>query len=115
MTIEATQPAPVRTALAPDAEEQEVYSRLASLHGLSFSTEEELLALADPELCRLVPTPFVEHNRVLPIRKDGDRVIVASPRADVDLPELAAALDAKVLEYRVVTPTDFRRLRMAVE
>jgi type IV pilus assembly protein PilB len=97
------------------AEESDIYRSLARLHGVPFAGAEELLEEADASLARSVPRKFLEHHQVLPVSRSGETVVVATCEVRPDLPELAEALGAQILEYRLVTPTDFRRLRMALD
>ena len=93
--------------------EEDLYRALARLFGLAFSTGHELIAGGDPSLAAKVPRVFFEYQRVLPIRRDGDAIVVAIADPTTQVPELASVLDARVIEYRLVTPTDLRRIATA--
>lgn len=92
-----------------------VYKELAAQRKMVLATAEELLSVADPSLSSQLPAKFLEHHRILPISRDGKkRVVVATCDPDAHIPELAEALDVQHLIVRLVTPIDFRRIRMAL-
>ncbi|MBK6494265.1 MAG: type II/IV secretion system protein [Gemmatimonadetes bacterium] len=95
-------------------EERDVYRALAALHGLSFQNSDDLLARIDPALAHAVPQRFQEFHKVIPIVLDGHDLVVATSDPLILVPELGAALGAKQVSRIVVTPTDLRRLRMAI-
>lgn len=95
--------------------ERDVFRQLAHQRGMAFSDQEDLRSIADPTLSRGVARKFLEHHLVLPIARRDKTLIVATCNPDVDIPELAPALDADLVEYHLVTPTDYRRLLMAVD
>jgi type IV pilus assembly protein PilB len=94
--------------------ERDVYRALAQLHELPFEGSDELLPQVDPALARAVPLRFQEFHQVIPIRLDGDVLHVATSDPLILVPELGAALGAKQVHRVLVTPTDMRRLRMAI-
>ena len=96
-------------------DEKDVYRSLAWLHGLTFMDAESLMGQVDRALVKAVPPRFLEHNRILPVSRLDGKVVVVSCDVRPDLPGLAPALGATSLEYRLITPTDFRRVRMALE
>jgi type IV pilus assembly protein PilB len=96
-------------------EERDVYRALSAVYGLPFRSSDDLLGAMDPSLAQAVSQRFQEAHHVMPISLDGDRLLVATCDPLREVPELGAALDAKVVEHIVVTPTDLRRLRMSLE
>lgn len=96
-------------------EERDVYRALAAVHGFAFRSSEDLFGEVDPTLAAAVSQRFQEAHHVMPIMLDGDRLFVATCEPNIEVPELGAALGAKVVEHVVVTPTDLRRLRMSLE
>jgi type IV pilus assembly protein PilB len=97
------------------ADERGVYRALAAIQKLPFMASEELLAEIDPSLTRAVPARFQATNHLLPIRKHDGRLVVATTDPLNSVPALASALGADAVELVVVTPTDIRRLRLAIE
>lgn len=95
-------------------DERDVYRALALLHDLPFQSSDELLPQVDPALGRAVPLRFQEFHKVIPLRLDGDALMVATSDPLILVPELGAALGAKQVRRVLVTPTDMRRLRMAI-
>ena len=93
--------------------EDDVFRALAKLYGLPFRTAHELIAVSDPALIARLPPSFLAHQRVLPIARHGDLVIVAVCDPFTEVPALAVALEAHALEYHLVTPTDLQRVRSA--
>ncbi len=94
--------------------EQDIYRALARQHGASLSSAEELLPITDTALAGRIPQRFRDVQQVIPIRREGDRIVVATADPGFEMPELAAALDAEGLDLRLVTPTDLQRLRIAI-
>lgn len=95
--------------------ERDIYRQLAIQHGLLFSDQEYLLKIAEPSLIKRVPRKFLERYHVLPITRIGKTLVVASSNVTAFVPDLARALEAEQVQYHLVTPTDFRRLRMAFD
>lgn len=94
--------------------EQDIYRSLARQHGVSLTSAEELLPVTDSALAARIPQRFRDVQQVIPIRREGDRIVVATVDPSFEMPELAAALDAEGLDLRLVTPTDLQRLRIAI-
>lgn len=95
-------------------DERDVYRALALLHDLPFQSSDELLPQVDPALGRAVPLRFQEFHKVIPLRLDGDALMVATSDPLILVPELGAALGAKQVRRVLVTPTDMPHLRMAI-
>ncbi len=96
-------------------EEPEIFRALARKYGLDFVRADDLLPEIEPELSGLLPQRFCEFNRLIPIRRSGDTVILATCDPLASFPDLAHALNAKTLGLQLVTPTDYHRLRSAVD
>jgi type IV pilus assembly protein PilB len=96
-------------------EERDIYRALAALHGFPFRGSEELLGEIDPTLARSVSKRFQEFHHVMPISLEGDRLRIVTSDPLMQVPELAAALGARSIEQIVITPTDLRRLRLALD
>jgi type IV pilus assembly protein PilB len=96
-------------------EERDIFRALATLYGLSYQSSDELLAVIDPALARTVPQRFQQFYQVLPVAREGDVLLVATTDPLLEVPELGAALGARAVRRVMVTPTDLRRLRMAIE
>lgn len=94
--------------------EQEVFRSLARQRGIPFTMADELLPVADPALAAKLPQRFRDVQQVIPIRREGDRIIVATSDPAFEMPGLAGALDAEAIDLRLVSPTDFQRLRIAM-
>ncbi|MDX2262032.1 MAG: ATPase, T2SS/T4P/T4SS family [Gemmatimonadales bacterium] len=96
-------------------EERDVYRALATLHGAEYQSSDDLLQVIDPKLAIAVPQRFQQFHQVLPVSLDGDTLTVATSDPLAEVPELGRALGARSIRRVVVTPTDLRRLRMAIE
>jgi type IV pilus assembly protein PilB len=96
-------------------EEREIFRAIARKYGMPFVESDTLLAEVDPALARRLPPRFCSFNRIVPIRRDGPRVTVATCDPFTHLPELAWALGAETLDLRLITPTDYERLRAALD
>jgi len=95
-------------------DERDVYRALATLHQLPFQGSDELLSQIDPTLAQSVPQRFQDFHQVLPVAIIGEELLVATSDPLILVPELGAALGARHVRQVVVTPTDLRRLRMAI-
>jgi type IV pilus assembly protein PilB len=95
-------------------DERDVYRALATLHQLPFQGSDELLGQIDPTLAQSVPQRFQDFHQVLPVAIIGEELLVATSDPLILVPELGAALGARHVRQVVVTPTDLRRLRMAI-
>jgi len=96
-------------------DEHDVYRALASVYGLPFANSADLVTEIDPTLARSIPPRFQEYNHLLPIALAGETLTVATSEPAIDIPELGAALNASSVDRVVVTNTDLRRLRMAID
>ncbi|MGZ6088599.1 MAG: ATPase, T2SS/T4P/T4SS family [Polyangiales bacterium] len=96
-------------------DEGDIHRALALQSGVRYAPTNDLLAHLDPTLARALPRPFLEHARVLPIQRVGERVTIATTDPQVDLLDVQHALRAQTLDVCVVTPTDYRRLWSAVD
>jgi type IV pilus assembly protein PilB len=97
------------------AEERDVYQQLARLHHLRFADVADLLAIVDPELVARISRQFQEYHLLVPLAVQGQRLLVATSDPDAFHPELASAAGARDLELVLITPTDYRRLRLALD
>jgi type IV pilus assembly protein PilB len=97
------------------AEERDVYAALARQYGLELSRQEELMVIAEPSLMRSIPVKYLERHRVIPIVRLGRRLIVATDDVGASTPELGKVFDADDIDYHLVTPTDYRRLRLSLD
>ncbi len=97
------------------AEERDIYRQLAAQRGLPFAEFDAVIAGADPHLQEGAPPRFLSHNRVLPLRLAEDCLSAATCEPDGDFTQLAFALGAHRLELLLITPTDFERLRIALD
>jgi type IV pilus assembly protein PilB len=96
-------------------EEREVFRALARRYSMTFDDSEALLPRIDPEIALGIPHRFREFNRIVPICRDGESLVVATCDPFAQLQELPRAVDASLLDLRLVTPTDYHRLRAALD
>ncbi len=98
-----------------DVGEAEVFRALALQRGIRFGTFEALVKDLDLECVRSVTRAFAEHNRILPLARKGDRLVlgVANPSAEVG--ELSKMFHPARPELVLVTPADFTRLLKAAD
>ncbi len=95
------------------AEERDVYRTLAEQHGLPFAEFNDLLNQVDREVLREVSPRYQESHRLIPIRCEAETLIVATCDPLEEIPEaVASAAKCVRIERRVITPTDYRRLRI---
>ena len=95
--------------------ERDVYVQLAAQHFLELADLLAVLGEADPALFRKVPARFREAHHVIPVRKSGDDlwVVTSDPREDAR--ELAWAMGVRRVHVALVTPSDLKRLEVALE
>ncbi|HXZ86579.1 MAG TPA: ATPase, T2SS/T4P/T4SS family, partial [Myxococcota bacterium] len=97
------------------ADERALYARLAAHLGVELGSVERLFAAVDPKLAASVPRRYQDRKRVIPLSRRERALRVASCNPEVRLLDLADALDSTRAELVLLTPTDFRRLRWAVD
>jgi type IV pilus assembly protein PilB len=95
--------------------ETEHYRRLASETGHPFSEAAELLPVLDVGLSRELTRDWQEKQRVIPVSIGDGVLVVASDSPGQGERKLRRHYGVDTIEYRVVTPTGFRRLRWAVD
>jgi type IV pilus assembly protein PilB len=96
-------------------EERGIFRVLARKYALRFAEGDELLQQIDRVLAEQVPLRFQEFNRIVPIRREGNALVVATCDPFAHIPELPVACHTETLDLRLVTPTDYHRLRAAVD
>ncbi|MCB9760018.1 MAG: Flp pilus assembly complex ATPase component TadA [Alphaproteobacteria bacterium] len=95
--------------------EPDIWRALALQHGLRFASIEDLLRTADTALHRRVSRAFLEGRHVVPLTLKEGVLTVASAVPESSPRDVAAAFNARVIESYLVTPTDFRRLWVALD
>lgn len=92
------------------ASEGAMYAAMAEASGLVFEAALRGTQL-DPELMQEVPMDFCQRNKVVPVRRDGPKVVAAScdPADYQPLDDLRMLLDAEVTVV-VVTPSTMDRV-----
>ena len=95
-------------------DEAGLYRAMAVRWGKRFATAGTLFRGLDRELYRLVSATYFDRNRVVPIRMDGQRLLVATSDPLGTFSALAMAFDATEVVPYLVTPIDFQRLRSAL-
>jgi type IV pilus assembly protein PilB len=94
--------------------EHDLALALAAQRGLAAGSAERLLVDVDPAVSRVVSRAFLERHRVLPLRRIGERILVATSDPDAHVLDLQKALGAPT-ELVLVSPTDYRRLWAALD
>ncbi|MEO8200629.1 MAG: ATPase, T2SS/T4P/T4SS family [Gemmatimonadota bacterium] len=96
-------------------EESEIYRALGKRYLIPFADIDNLLALLDPGFAQLLPERFRDFQRVMPIHRDGSTALVATCDPLFQLPDLTDTLRTERVELRLITPTDYERLRAMIE
>ena len=96
-------------------EERDLYRVLAAQRGLAFAEADDLLPLADPALYQKMSPRYLDRHRAIPIKLDKSGLLLATCDPDLSPGELQEALGADRVSLRVVTRTDYRRLRAGLE
>jgi type IV pilus assembly protein PilB len=87
---------------------------LARQHGLPFAEFDELIAFADRDVAHEVSKRYQEHHHLVVLAKQGDAVVVACTEPCVNCVDIAAAVGVDHVDLRLMTPTDYRRLTIAL-
>lgn len=95
--------------------EPELYRALAQQAQVRFSNAEEVIGWMDYELASMLPKAFVETHRLLPFRKVGDTLSIVTSQPDASPQDVLKVTSSSRAEILLVTPTDFRRLRTAID
>ena len=95
--------------------EVEHFRRLAEESGYRFSGASELLPALDVGLSRELSREWQEKERVIPVSIRDDVLVVASDSPGQGARKLRRHYGVENIEYRMVTPSAFRRLRWAVD
>jgi type IV pilus assembly protein PilB len=96
-------------------QERDVFRALAAEVELPLADASTLLAELDPSLANHLPVRFREFNHIIPIRKNGNTVVVATFDPFAATPGLERALGTERIERILVTSTDYQRLTAAVD
>lgn len=96
-------------------EEEAFFRALARQHNLPFARADELLPALDPEIFRRFSRTFLDNHRLIPVAKQGGRLLLATDDPDADPVDLARMDPGVRLDRRLVTPTDFRRLWSTID
>ncbi len=91
------------------------YRRLAREGGYRFCEAGDLLPLLDVSLSQHFTREWQDKERVLPILLEEGTLLVASDAPGRGQRRLRRRTGASEVEYRVVTPTAFRRIRWAID
>ncbi|MCZ7685116.1 MAG: hypothetical protein M5U28_42630 [Sandaracinaceae bacterium] len=78
--------------------EAELYRALAYQRGLRSAPVEALLERLDATLARSLSRAFLDHHRMVPIRREGSVLLVATSDPAADADDLRRALEAAELE-----------------
>jgi type IV pilus assembly protein PilB len=97
------------------ADERALYQRVAAHLRVELACAEQLFDAVEPRLAASVPRRYQDRKRVIPISRRDGALRVASCNPEVRLLDLAGALDATRAELVLLTPTDFKRLRWALD
>ncbi len=103
----------VRRRLRVD--DTEFYRNIATQRGLPFMQADELLNDLDVSLFRRFSKTFLDNQRQIPVRADGDALLVISDNPDASLDDLARMHGSGRLRMALVTPTSFKRVWSALE
>ncbi len=95
--------------------EADIWRALAEQRGLEYRDVDTLAPLLDPGISAAVPRTFLEHHRMLPVRREGEAVLVATCDPDLSVTDLAKVFHPHGVTLALVTPTDYRRLWATVD
>lgn len=95
--------------------EVDLYRALAIQRHLPFSTADDLVKRFNPTLLRAASRPFLEHNRILPIAREEDVILVAAANPAAMELDLNKIFHPSSIRYCLVTPTDYQRLWRTID
>jgi type IV pilus assembly protein PilB len=90
--------------------EADITRALATQRGMKFGTVDELTPLLDLDIVRSVPRTFLEHHRVIPIRRSDSTLELATCEPEIAVTELLALFRVNKVEFWLMTQADFLRL-----
>ncbi len=100
--------------LAPVAE-PDLYRARARQRCLMYGEVDDLLRDLDSSIFESVPRAYLDHNRLIPLSRNGERIRVATCDPDARPQELQKAFPGAQIDLYLVTPTNFRRLWATIE
>lgn len=95
--------------------ERPVWERIAAQRNLRLSSTDELSKDLDATISASFPKRFLENYQVIPVSRRGGDLVVATCDPDVEVPEIAGLLGARRVDLRLLTPLDFKRMRMSLD
>lgn len=95
--------------------EADIYKALSQQTGLRLVNAEEILRSMNRDLLHKYPRSFLFHNRILPLRKDGGMLHVATSDAGLETTDLAQSLGLQGVKAFLVPPSDFQLVWTSLE
>jgi type IV pilus assembly protein PilB len=96
-------------------EETDLYRSLAQQRRMIFADADELLPSLRVDLFRRFSRTFLDLSRIIPVAQDSEKVTFVTDDPDVRTDQLERMGPNHVIECRLVTPTDFRRIWSALD
>ncbi|MFW5967992.1 MAG: ATPase, T2SS/T4P/T4SS family [Persicimonas sp.] len=96
-------------------DQETLYHVLALQFGRAFSAVPQMLHGATTKYFEELSQRYMRHNRVLPVKKVGTTMVVATTNPAAPMDDLRTVLDAEQVKPYVVTPTSFHRIWEALE
>ena len=92
-----------------------LYQRLAQENGMRFAGADELLHQVQPRLMESFSRSFLDSHRLIPLREDGDSLLVATDDPDSSVADIYQMHAYRQVNKVLVTPNDFKRLWTTLE
>lgn len=89
-------------------EEADIYKALSHQSGTRLVSAEAILRHMDRDLVHTYPRSFLLHNRLIPLKKEGNLLHVATSDPNAKAGELAQSLELQGVSLSLVTPSDFQ-------
>jgi len=96
-------------------EDVDFYRTLAGQHEMEFVGADEVLGRMDSELFHHFSRTFLDNQRLLPVTRDGETLIVVTDNPDQGRDALVGLAGSGDVRCLLTTPTDFRRIWSALE
>jgi type IV pilus assembly protein PilB len=91
-------------------EDSKIFTAIAQRCGLTFATADNLFNVLDKQCFRHFSRSYLDRHRLLPVRDNHHRLVVASDDPEAHTESLAQLYPCQGVDKLLVTTTDFQRL-----
>ncbi len=98
-----------------NVEEVDLYRSLAQQRGMVFADADDVLLRLQPDLFRRFSKSFLDLSRLIPVRESADEFMLVTDDPEVSTTKLERLTPKHQVVCQLVTPTDFRRIWLALD